>query len=45
VDCECGRLDDHVREGGEQDELGFGAVRGLSFEKVVERSCKETYTQ
>jgi hypothetical protein len=45
VDCERGSLDDHVCEGGEQDELGFGAVRGLSLEKVVERSCKETHTK
>jgi hypothetical protein len=45
VDCERSSLDDHVREGGEQDELGFRAVKGLSLEKVVERSCKETHTQ
>ena len=45
MDCERGSLDDHVREGGEQDELGFGAVKGLSLESIVERSCKETQTQ
>jgi hypothetical protein len=37
VDYERGSLDDHVREGGEQDELGFRAVKGLSLEK----DCRE----
>ena len=45
MDCERGSLDDHVLEGGEQDELGFGALKVLSLEKVVERSCKETHTK
>ena len=45
MDCERGSLDDLVREGGEQDELGFGTVRGLRLENVVERGCKETHTQ
>jgi hypothetical protein len=45
VDCERGSLDDHIREGGEQDELGFGDVRDLSLEQVVERSCKGTHTK
>lgn len=45
MDCERGSLDEHVREGGEQDELGFRAVRGVSLEKIVKRSCKETYTR